>query len=116
MCLLLPCTQLGCNHVGDEGVKALALALLSNAHDSHLVWLGLGGNEITDRGAEHLAIALKAQHTSNAHLNNDEGICNNLSLAQTRPLLVVNISIELCVHCPCNYMRILKNNPLRYIG
>ena len=49
-------------------MKALALALLSNAHESGLVWLGLGGNEITDRGAEHLAVALKAQHMTNGHL------------------------------------------------
>lgn len=76
MCVCTMGTQLGCNHIGDEGVKALALALLSNAHGSQLVWLGLGGNEITDRGAGHLAVALKAQHTSNGHLNNEEGICN----------------------------------------
>ena len=54
--------QLGCNHVGDEGVKAIAIALLSNAQRSKLVWLALGGNQITDRGAEHLAVALKLQH------------------------------------------------------
>ena len=65
--------QLGCNHIGDEGVKALALALLSNAHDSSLVWLGLGGNEITDRGAEHFAVALKAQHMTNGHLPTADG-------------------------------------------
>ena len=67
-------SQLGCNHISDEGVKAFALALLSNAQESGLVWLGLGGNEITDRGAEHLAVALKAQHSNNAHSNNDEGM------------------------------------------
>ncbi len=39
----------------------MAIALLSNAQDSALVWLALGGNEITDKGAEHLSIALKAQ-------------------------------------------------------
>jgi hypothetical protein len=65
--------QLGCNHIGDEGVKALALALLSNAHESALVWLGLGGNEITDRGAEHIAVALKAQHMTNGHLLTADG-------------------------------------------
>ena len=65
--------QLGCNHIGDEGAKALALALLSNAHDSSLVWLGLGGNEITDRGAEHFAVALKAQHMTNGHLPTADG-------------------------------------------
>ena len=65
--------QLGCNHIGDEGVKALALALLSNAHESSLVWLGLGGNEITDRGAEHFAVALKAQHMTNGHLPTADG-------------------------------------------
>ena len=58
-----PSVQLGCNHIGDEGVKALAIALISNARDSGLVWLALGGNDITDRGAEHLAVALKAQHS-----------------------------------------------------
>jgi hypothetical protein len=59
-------------------VKALALALLSNAHESALVWLGLGGNEITDRGAEHIAVALKAQHMTNGHLltaDGEEGTC-----------------------------------------
>lgn len=66
--------QLGCNHIGDEGVKALALALLSNAHESKLMWLGLGGNEITDRGAEHLAVALKAQYSNNGHFSNEEGM------------------------------------------
>ena len=49
--------------MGDEGVKALAIALLSNAQRSQLVWLALGGNQITDRGVEHLAVALKLQHT-----------------------------------------------------
>ena len=49
--------------MGDEGVKAIAIALLSNAQSSQLVWLALGGNQITDRGAEHLAVALKLQHT-----------------------------------------------------
>lgn len=73
------CWQLGCNHIGDEGVKALALALLSNAQESQLVWLGLGGNEITDRGAEHLAVALKAQHTNNGHFN-EEGIASLINL------------------------------------
>ena len=29
-----------------------------------MVWLALGGNEITDQGAEHLAIALQPQQTS----------------------------------------------------
>lgn len=42
----------------------MALALLSNGHDSALVWLALGGNSITDRGAEHFAVALKLQHVS----------------------------------------------------
>lgn len=59
-------------------MKALALALLSNAHESSLVWLGLGGNEITDRGAEHFAVALKAQHMTNGHLlmaDGEEGTC-----------------------------------------
>ncbi len=55
--------QLGCNHIGDEGVKAIALALISNAQSSGLIWLALGGNGITDKGAEHLAFALKVQHT-----------------------------------------------------
>ena len=59
-----PVLQLGCNHVGDEGVKAVAIALLSNAQESQLVWLALGGNQITDRGAEHLAVALKLQHAT----------------------------------------------------
>jgi len=58
--------QLGCNHIGDEGAKALALSLLSNGQRTCLVWLALGGNNITDRGAEHLAVALKLQHTSSA--------------------------------------------------
>ena len=75
--------QLGCNHIGDEGVKALALALLSNAHESQLVWLGLGGNEITDRGAEHLAVALKAQHSTNGHFNYEEGTVFYLVLASS---------------------------------
>ena len=44
-------------------MKAIAIALLSNAQRSQLVWLALGGNQITDRGAEHLAVALKLQHT-----------------------------------------------------
>ena len=43
-------------------MKAIAIALLSNAQKSKLVWLALGGNQITDRGAEHLAVALKLQH------------------------------------------------------
>ena len=43
-------------------MKAIAIALLSNAQRSQLVWLALGGNQITDRGAEHLAVALKLQH------------------------------------------------------
>ncbi len=58
--------QLGCNHIGDEGAKALALALLSNGQASSLVWLALGGNSITDRGVEHFAVALKLQHASTA--------------------------------------------------
>ena len=44
-------------------MKAIAIALLSNAQRSQLVWLALGGNQITDRGVEHLAVALKLQHT-----------------------------------------------------
>ena len=44
-------------------MKAIAIALLSNAQRSQLVWLALGGNQITDRGAEHLAVALKLQYT-----------------------------------------------------
>lgn len=56
-------SQLGCNHIGDEGVKAVALALISNAQSSGLIWLALGGNGLTDKGAEHLAIALKIQHS-----------------------------------------------------
>jgi hypothetical protein len=43
-------------------VKAISLALISNAQSSGLVWLALGGNGITDKGAEHLAFALKIQH------------------------------------------------------
>ena len=43
-------------------MKAIAIALLSNAQRSQLVWLALGGNQITDRGVEHLAVALKLQH------------------------------------------------------
>ena len=43
-------------------MKAIAIALLSNAQKSKLVWLALGGNQVTDRGAEHLAVALKLQH------------------------------------------------------
>ena len=43
--------QLGCNYIGDEGVKAISIALISNARDSGLVWLALGGNQITDRCA-----------------------------------------------------------------
>lgn len=56
--------QLGCNHIGDEGVKAIAIALISNAQGSALVWLALGGNKITDKGAEHLSIALRAQQVN----------------------------------------------------
>ena len=44
-------------------MKALAIALLSNARQSSLTWLGLGGNEITDRGVEHLGVALMAQRS-----------------------------------------------------
>ena len=43
-------------------MKAISLALISNAQSSKLVWLALGGNGITDKGAEHLAFALKIQH------------------------------------------------------
>lgn len=54
-------SQLGCNHIGDEGVKAIAIALLSNGRQSRLVWLALGGNKVTDKGVEHFAVALRAQ-------------------------------------------------------
>ncbi len=59
-------SQLGCNHIGDEGVKAIALALLSNAQASNLTWLALGGNGITDKGVEHIAVSLKVQHAPQA--------------------------------------------------
>lgn len=60
--------QLGCNHIGDEGAKAISLALISNAQSSGLIWLALGGNSITDKGAEHLAFALKIQHAPSGPL------------------------------------------------
>ena len=56
--------QLGCNCIGDEGVKALSIALISSCWDSKLAWLALGGNQITDKGAQHLAVALSPQRTN----------------------------------------------------
>ena len=62
-------------------MKAIAIALLSNAQESQLVWLALGGNQITDRGAEHLAIALRAQHM------NDQGAAEGPTDPTGRSLL-----------------------------
>ena len=75
---------MGCNYIGDEGVKAISIALISNARDSALLWLAIGGNQITDRsaphshshspltthtthisrGAEHIGVALRAQRNT----------------------------------------------------
>ncbi len=54
-------------------MKAISLALISNAQSSKLIWLALGGNGITDKGAEHLAFALKIQHVPHGPAGNKEG-------------------------------------------
>ena len=83
----------------------MALALLSNAHDSSLIWLGLGGNEITDRGAEHLAVSLKAQHMTNGHLllpDGEEGKQSSAAATQNMAFigLICHTYNTRCVHTP----------------
>jgi len=50
---------LGCNSIGDNGAKAIAVSLMKNIQISKLHWLGLGGNKITDQGARYLAAMLE---------------------------------------------------------
>lgn len=105
--MVYPLLQLGCNHVGDEGVKAIAIALLSNAQESQLVWLALGGNQITDRGAEHLAVALKLQHTTRENqLQGGNGeMGSRMNVPNCIPILIYAMDKSVIILIPpfCNH-------------
>lgn len=72
----------------------MSLALISNAQSSGLIWVALGGNGITDKGAEHLAFALKIQHAPNGPLSRmttEQGIYEKLTIILAAKWLVMTL-------------------------